>query len=303
MNILVIVISILMLLSIMTYARLQGFLTAVAVRSEAVCIMQVFSREDANEEVLNRYENTVAKSSDDEDKIRGKNIDADKKINFSLWSQKEVRAENGADLEFMTPILKKLIENIYKDRPFYQKIIEKRPEFLDQLINALSEAMLAKEQAKLSLKKPEDIANLQLDDPELQDALTHMFRRPVDIRSAEEACKRMRKKAGDDYEIVKGPVFTDYVSFGGNKVKPFRIYLAGRPLLLAIYRDPATVEGIIAMRRSLLNQLNPITGDPLEAAKEAASNQFEQAFRSKLPADIPPAKADFHVTKTAPPRD
>lgn len=311
MNVLIFVTTILMLLSVMTYARLESYRNSQAFQGIFKHYMQETERGYINGQAKTVYDSIVVKEDDKKGEAK-KNpaIDANPRIAIGLLFDPK-RETQAKDLEQTRILLKNLIEILYSKQPFYQKISQQRPVFIDELLNLIIQTVDALP-AEKKLKKTTDLGNLKLPDPVLDDALYKILHGAPNLNLVNESVEQLNdsnKFSEDDISTAgenneSGHELDEYKSPGGyyslldyviGKKKPkIRVYLAPRNVLLAIFKNDETVDSIINERESLYRQA--IDSDKMEPFNESFKNQFEK-LRDQA---IDPETLNFSVSKTNP---
>jgi hypothetical protein len=314
MNVLIFVTTILMLLSLMTYARLETYRNSQAFQSIFKHYMQETERGVINGQAQTVYESIVVKEDDKKGETK-KNpaIDANPRIAIGLLFD-PTRDSQVKDWEQTKILLKNLIETLYDKQPFYQKIHQQRPVFIDELINAIMKTV-DDLPAEKKPKKTTDLGNLKLLDPVLDDALYKILHGAPNLNVVTYEQKRVEQQndsnkfseddiattgenveSGQESDTYQSPggyySLLDYVT--GKKKPKIRIYLAPRNVLLAIFKDETTVDTIINERESLYRQA--VDSEKMEPFNESFKNQFEK-LRDQA---IDPETLNFSVSKTNP---
>ena len=321
MNVLPFVLVMLTMLSIITYSRLQSFMQRTLVLNEFECYMQhiehysfnqsqekLFAeaekKKEDKEEKQDKIKPTTQKepTKDDTDKSKGdadkkpnKKTDADRFINLAFLYDKSQRENHKEWYDTAYTITKNLINQLYRNKYFFQEMEEKNPGFVDQLLKTIMDK--AEEQSKLKIKTPKDLANLNLENEELQDTLAKMLRGSQNTVEVMVACQ----KVADDklIEAMERQGFPSLASYtmATKTMKPIRMYLAPAPLLMAIYNDERDVDAIIKYRHKLYLEVKD-NGK----SNDEASAEFQRLFQNKIPNHYDPTFFDYTVTKTNPDR-
>lgn len=304
-----------MLLSLMTYARLESYRNSQAFQTIFKHYMQETERGVINGQAQTVYDSIVVKEEDDKKGETKKNpaIDANPRIAIGLLFDPK-RDSQAKDLEQTKVLLKNLIETLYDKQPFYQKIQHQRPTFIDELIHSIMKTVDDLPTEKKP-KKTTDLGNLKLPDPVLDDALYKILHGAPNLNVLTEEQKSADQQndsnkfseddiATTDEEVESGQESDAYQSTGGyyslldyviGKKKPkIRVYLAPRNVLLAIFKDDATVNSIMVERESLYRQA--VDSEKMEPFNESFKNQFEK-LRDQA---IDPETLNFSVSKTNP---
>lgn len=315
MNVLIFVTTMLMLLSLMTYARLESYRSSQAFQIIFKHYMQEKERGYINGQAEEVYKSIVVKEKEKEEGTKkSPAIDASPRIAIGLLFDSK---REGKDWDQTRVLLKNLIKNLYANQPFYQKIEQGRPAFIDDLLSAVTQAIDDLPSEKKP-KKAADLAHLKLADPVLDDLLYKILHGAfyMDIvtdgqQQVEDQQNDSNKYSEDDiatteddnegsngFDEYKSPEgyysLLDYVTA---KKKPrIRVYLASRNVLLAVFQEPATVNAIINERESLYHQTAGSKQMDMEQLNETFKNQFEKL---RDPA-IEPDTLNFSVSKTNP---
>lgn len=294
MNVLPIVFSVLMLLAIMTYSQLQTFLIRRSVRQEYVCFVENQSRNHLNalQEHLYESHKTEGKSQK-----QWERINAVSKINLKSFLSERTNSGSLRYQEAQNGIIRRLIEILYADRPFFQEFEKKRPDIVNELWQDVVRQLRQLDLKGKGIKKEKYLSNIELDNPELNLLLAHMLKRIQTPESISSECGS--KKAN---KVTYYPNLIDFLTVEPQEEKPYRLWLLPRPLLLAIYQDEATVDEIIQVRNQFHKELKEASKDQRPDMRKELSQQFEQKFRSRLPSDMPPGMINYEASLSDPKR-
>lgn len=311
MNVLIFVMTMLMMLTLMTYARLESYRSSQAVQIIFRDYMEGKERGGINTRAEMTYKEIEStKSETGGGGGKRKQINANRRITVSLIFDPK-RESKGREWEQTKVLFKKLIKTLYEKQPFYQEIERERPSFQDDLIQAITQSI----DALPSTERPRDaagLANLELADPQLDQVLYKMLHgasyaemengklavpankkknEEVDLETSDE-----RDNNADEAKEFKSPKgYYSLLDFITSASSPqVRIYLASKEVLEAVFPDPATVGSIIEERQRLYNQANN-SGD-INQLDELFKNQF---MKMRDPA-IDEALLNFSVSKTNP---
>ncbi len=284
MNILLFVTSMLMLLAILTYGRLESFRGAAFMQAQFKHYMENTERSFVNQAAIKRYRNTPATQSEKNEKSNREKNTASSTLSLNLLIDKEERDANPDKLEPMLNILRNLIAYLYADQPFYQEMELKRPNFVSEIF----EALMFQSQNLPKLKKTKELATINLGDPELNEVFTRMLKGAYIDPPPEEEDLRPFKPERGYYSLL------DFVTIGKNKLK-LRVYLASKQLLIPLFGDPSIVNTILSERYRLYREVvNQVTDT------NTASQQFQEQFSSLRTPLVPLEMLDFGVSKTNP---
>jgi hypothetical protein len=280
MNVLVFVTSMLLLFAILTLGRLESFRNFTFVQAAFKQYMRQTERQYVNNETTKRYKKTVATKG-----TRGKQErnQGSPTLSFELFVDAEARAAEPAALKNHRKVAVDLMAFLYKDQPFFQEAKEMRPNFLNEIIDALirkTETFTKKEK----FKAEEEISTIDLKDEVLNEVFTKMLAGTVK-KQGEQQSPPFKPEEGY-YSLL------DFITIQSNKLK-IRVFLASPQLLMALYGNPEVVENILSERYRLFLQVD-------KNAREApdAGEEFENAFQGQ--AIVPGSMLDFGVSKTNP---
>lgn len=298
MNILIYVVTMLMLLTVLTYSRLDYFRILFNLETGFTEYMEKLERATISELGVKMYK-AIPIRTDKEKLVKARNRESPRLPLHSLVN-KESRVKNAIAHFQMRDFFKQLVKQLYKDQPFFLEIQSKHPGFLDDLLNEIERSADDQNQ---KIKKTEELVTLELSDPELQAFFVNILNGvPVEL---EKKRKKLSEKTTIDTELEelnesKEPIIEigresilDYIT-----VRPatkLRIYLAPRKLLEVIYITPQMIENVIAVRNSLYKE---IIDD--EDQKEALSKKFFSQFALQGQASHFDAILNFDVTATDP---
>lgn len=311
MNVLIFVTTMLMLLVLMTYARLETYRSSQIFQVLFESYMEKDERGYINIVALKQYD--AAKGSKKDSSGPKEKVLASPRITLSPLLKKEEREKAPQEAASFTVLLKNLITTLYADQPFYQKMMEKRPSFIDEMIAKLIQAVAELPDGK-EIKNAADIANLKLGDDQLDDVFFKMLQgapyKDVSAPLVPDLLKEVPKeqvqsdddpsdetsieKEAEEHKSPKGYFsLLDFVTMQPwNKV---RVYLAPKEVLKAIYRDDAIVNDVINKRNELFHQAYLVDPDGIKSLSESFKNEFNNRQDPAI-GDV----LDYTVTKTNP---
>jgi hypothetical protein len=206
-------------------------------------------------------------------------------------------------------MLKKLIVNLYGEQDFFKDIEQKRPTFLNEILNRI-ESQADSLPAEKKVKKAVDLANLDLGDEELNEVLYKMLKgAPVlDLNAKEESeapteAESEEDKQGQDlaaaefqeYKSPKGYYSVlDYVT--ASKPYKVRVYLASKEVLKTIFNEDSVVDSILKKRQEIYRMLK---GDK-NADVKLVGESFKRDFDPYRDPAFDDSVLDFAVSKTDP---
>lgn len=314
MNILIFVITMLMLLSLMTYTRLELFRNSQAFQMIFKHYMEESERAYINQGAETAYGSIEVSQKNDTPKEKqtkkAKPVGTSPEIGVKLLLDP---TRDGKEKEWTQTkiLLKNLIRTLYSKQPFYLKIEEERPSFLDELIRGITAAIdqLPPDQRP---KEAKDLANLELSDPVLDKVLYKMlhgalYSDDVSEEKTKDPFKQIliretKEEATVDDEDLKKEIefqspegYYSLLDFVTAKYTPkVRVYLAPQEVLQAVFLDPATVESVLIEREYLYKRA--LADEDANELSETFKNQFQ---RLKDPA-LDDESLDFSVSKTNP---
>lgn len=297
--------TMLMLLSLMTYARLETYRSSEIFQILFTHYMEKDERGYINEMAEKLYVKT--KVSTKPGKPGAKRTDASPRIGLGLLKDKKQRESKPQQWQQTQVLLKNLINVLYADQPFFLNLLQEHPYFVDELIASLTNAV---DDSKVPLNKTADLANITFKDQMLDEAFYKMLHgaphkelleNPDQSSRVEDGTKNevendqdvdQLAQEADEFRSPEGYFsLLDFITFSSSG--KIRIFLAPQEVLQAIF-DPSIVDDILIERKGLYQEAVNGT-DP----KELESRFKDQFDRRRDPA-IDSAFLDFSVTKTNP---
>lgn len=328
MNVLMYVTVMLMLLSLLAYSKVESYRSFSSLKSEFISYMSIKEREDlgANNKSF-WYDNiSFPKQVPEEKKVeKDKNKKTPKpplpkakgssRLSLHLILNSESREKDPEAYKQTRQLFKQLVMQMCGKHEFFQKLIEKQPNFLNELLNRITQlADQSPEIAKMS--KVAHLANLKFEDTELDHAMYLMLKgipsnaaplQKVQNEEEEEAPEGSLGLEGtqgsdDDIATVEkeeshAPAgfvsILDYITVKNDS--KVRVFLASPTLLMAIYGDYNIVEQIVAKRNELLREVRRNSD-----YKEQASKDFKASFDHAGTSSDFDSILEFSVTTTTP---
>lgn len=285
-----------MVLALLTYARLDSYLALSGTQKEFENYMQLVERHYINAQAEDWYDQTHLSSNS---ASKGPRTAAKARISWDTIVHNDKRTKDPQFHEQMRSLSKALMMILFRNEQFFRKAVEEDAHVLDELLNAIQEAA---DLFPLSLSKTSDLANLDLGNEKLQNLFflvlngyTPQSSKPEKPRKEDEgedeeesqvAQSEAEERHGQDIKIS----LLDFITTQKND--KIRVFLAPRPLLLAIFKDPAIAEEIDRTRMELYANINQ--GGDVEEARKV----FER-FKGRAPG-IDENRLDFSVTKVNP---
>jgi hypothetical protein len=308
-----------MLLSLMTYARLDVYRSSQTFQFLFNKQMEKEERGYINSVALKKYKTTKgsSKKSAENSKPAAPKVAASPRINISALLPSKKEDELYAQKQQQTATLfKNLMVVLYANQPFFQKIQRERPTFMDDIVReVIQEAAQLPE--KQQIKSARDLANLKLSDPDLNEAFYKMLHGAPNkellnqeegqnitqdqdngdaVVEDDKSDQAMMAKEAEEYKSPKGYFsLLDFVTIGSdNKI---RVYLAPKEVLKAIYHNHV-VDEIMRERQELYRQA---VADEDGSNKESLKETFRGMFDRHKDALIDDNLLDYSVSKTKPP--
>lgn len=311
MNVLIFVMTMLMLLALMTYARLETYRNSQVFQILFENFMQKDERGYINMVAEKKYETTKG-STRESGKGSTKKVAASPRVSLNLLFKKTEKEGAPQAVEHFKALLKNLMTTLYEEQPFYQQIYEKRPSFIDDIVAALIRTVenLPENQ---KLKKTTDLANLTLGDDQLDDTFYKMLHgapykevferveappeeKAEEVQSDEDPSdSSIIEKEAEEHQSPKGYYsLLDFITL--QPLDRVRVYLAPKEVLKAVYRNDAIVNDIIRKRGELYHQAQLTDSDGIKSLSESFKNEFQNRQDPTVGDDV----LDYTVTKTNP---
>ena len=265
MNILVFTVTLLMLLAMMTYARIEMYTSFRVIQSQFEVYMAHSVENEANKQVKKLYVNTAMSVSNNGDKPPQQS-EGQSKIGIRCFL---TQGSNANDVKEKTILLRNLIDVLFKGVPFYNEMLEKRPSFVFEIIYQLKEAAIHVPQ----LSYPSELATLELRDDELHRVFVKMLQGNAEGQSS----------------------LLDYLTVEPQQKPKVRVYLASLNLLRAMMRTEQDVIDLKNLRESLFKQL---TKGDIQLAEGVA--ELREETLKRLRGDFTESLLDFSISLTNP---
>ena len=285
MNVLLFVMSMLMLLVMITYGRLESFRSFAFVQVQFKEYMEHNERAFVNQSAVDRYNSTVATRSEKSQVDQREKSKASSKLSFNLFIDKKERDANQQQLETHLNVARSLIYYLYGDQEFYKELEIKRPNFVNEIFSAL----MTQSEPLSKIKKVKELATIDLKDPDLNDAFTRMLKGAYEKPPKNKEPRPIKLDEGY-YSLL------DFITVGTGKLQ-LRVFLASRQLLIAVYGNSSTVDEIVRVRYQLYKNVVDKVMDVGQAGEELKT-LFGNSALPFVPADF----LDFGVSKTNPNR-
>lgn len=308
MNVLIFVMTLLMLLALMTYSRLDIYRSSQVFQSIFKYYMENDERGYFNIKAQPIYDSIKVKTK--EGKPGGPKAEGSPRLGIQLLLDKAQRESKVNEWNQTRVLLKNLLNSLYEKQPFYREAMDKRYTMVDDLIQAITEAVdeLPKEK---KLKTAADLANLKLADPELNMLLYKILQggsyRNINVPKEPEAksllAERVESEIDQDDQALSSEA-SEYKSIEGyyslldfvtsTSAPKIRVFLAPREVLEAVFPSPEIVDNILAERKQFYRQA--VNGGDTKELSET----FRQAFERYKEQNVSDESLNFTVTKTNP---
>ncbi|EFB40289.1 hypothetical protein pah_c209o011 [Parachlamydia acanthamoebae str. Hall's coccus] len=274
----------LMLMTLMTYARLESYRGFAITQSQFEFYMKNLEREGYAESAKKWYEGHVATTKEQNDNERQTKSKASPKLPIALFLKKDEREKKQELFEQFNLMAKNILPAIYGHTRFFKEALEADEHFVEQLLKAISQA--AEDlPSKQKIKNACDLSTLSFKDPYLHDIFYLMLKGGVEIPKEEKGTVEVN---------VSYPKLSKYITLD-NKSQ-IRVFLASRPLLASIFGE-AIVNDILQKRNELYTEVKPKEGG---MKTEDATQIFKDAFENRRLSGIVSEVLDFTVSKTDP---
>jgi len=287
MNVLLFVMTMLMLLATMTYARLDSFRTSSASQAQFVGYMKNIEREYINAAAAEKYDNIHVTQKEKTDSKKEQAIAACSRISFfPLFGEKVPQKDQPIFLKTFR-VMKSLINFLYGEKAFFQELYKKRSNFVEELLVQMMKAYEALPKDK-KIKDVKGLANLDLKDKELQDAFYRMLKGDQDTLE-----QKTEANDGEPFNVKEGYLsLRDFTTM--KKKDKIRVYLASPIVLMALFADESAVQAIKDRRLQLYKDVKGEVLTPQEAQVELRNFVFGVA------SNVDEALLNFEVSKTDP---
>ncbi|MBS0638156.1 MAG: hypothetical protein JSS12_11660, partial [Verrucomicrobia bacterium] len=171
-------------------------------------------------------------------------------------------------------LLHNLITEMYKNERFFINALEKDGDFVNQfLINMIDRAKETHQGRKLKTAK--DLTTVNLED-KLQSYVRYKMFRGTKSRLS-------KKQTQDDPGYYPLAEFTSLNLRSGNTI--MSVWLADRPLLMALFQDDKIVDEVIECRREIFNDMRKRKAAGMNVSNEN-SKELELRFGGLIPDNL-----------------
>lgn len=287
MNILTFVMTILMLLSMMTYARLETYRSNTTAQKQFEIYMTSTEKQIFSTMAEKRYKQTKVQTGPSK-KTTPKS--GTPRLSWSILLDPEENQKDPPKAAYIADVSKKLMFNLFASFPLFQKEYKENPAILDLLLaTLLKTASELPEEKKIT--ELSDLVALDLQD----ESLNHLFYTMIKETPIEAVPATTSSEAEDEEDELapaKGTIcLLDHITVSPKKT---RLYLASKPLLHAILPDPESVNAVLKIRYELYLK---VINEQLTA--DQASGELKAFLTGHYPF-LTDAIFDFRVSKTNP---
>lgn len=270
MYILPLVFSLLIILSILTIEKMDKFKNSYLVQKKYEQVITQQEKLEFNKRQL---------------KLFGNNPISYRQITFRPFLFKKIRDDSPERYKQYRQITVELIRIIYGNAAFYKEIEQRRPDFVNELLDAIQ--ISADQMHKDGIKRIQDVMRIKLNEQDLQEVFYRMLKGTIE--------KNELKSTNDPHIANHKKTYMSlltFINFDGidNKIK---LGLAPKELLLAIYGKEDLVNKLIEMRIELSKNLANQKIDQKEAT-EKFKTEFEGKQKEGISADL----LEFTITIT-----
>lgn len=270
MNILPLILALVLMLAVLTVEKMEKFKNQTIVQKEYQAFLKLNERQTFNKR---------------QEKLFGKSDKDIKQLSFRFLVNKKTREKDENVTGQYRSLNIALMKFLYKDAAFFKELALKRPDFLEELMNAIEKA--ADNAPEKFINRINDIARLDLGDPDLQKAFYHMLKGTV----TREQLAEMKNLSSRMKEKSYVSLFS-FINYNGEKGTPtIEIQKAPREILNIIFNHDGSNEGIV----------DEIIAKRQELAKSkdnGASDAFKNEFSEKRRPGIDDKLLNFKITSS-----
>jgi hypothetical protein len=279
MNVLMFVMAMLMLMSLMTYSKLNEYRIQSTLQYQFDNYMQHQERKYFNDRSLDKYNDTHVRTKKGTDKKSPRNSSSSK-LPIGVLLDRSQQSVGTGKYDTVRILLKNLIINTYGNHNFLAEALKERPDSIDEIINRLPDAVqnLPNNQ---KVTKPKDLADVDLEDSLLNELFYKL------LKGSQFLYEKKGKLIEEGY-----PPLVDFINTGkGSKI---RVYLASREVLGVVF-DLNAVDEIVRSRDFFYLE---VVNDRIEAKE--ATERFKTMFEGSISPNASTDFVDFSVSKTDP---
>lgn len=308
MNVLLFVTCFLLILSTLTYAKIDSFRYFMSTQAQFEFYMHQLENAYTNKAAEKWYETTIANKHSAGPAPRGSPpTSSSPRLSFKILIDTEMQAKNPIAYAHALTWAKTLMQNLYGKYAFYQEAVKKRPSFADELLARLNQAV-EELPPQLRPKSASELANLVLGD-EFDEIFYLMLKgNPTPTsRKEKQAAKNELSyiaeggPAEDEQDIAQAALervnsdgydsLLNYITL--QNTTKVRVFLAPREVLRAIFGQAEIAQSIIQTRYECYQSV--MRGE----LPESATKQFQINFEGYMQGHDAEL-LDFRVSKTNP---
>lgn len=180
-------------------------------------------------------------------------------------------------------LMKAYIKELYKDQEFYQQAKEEYPDLEEQMIRKwIQEAQELRRRSpkRGKLRTAEELLILDLEDPALMYVRYSMF--------VGKSRTKKQKNSGDGYYSL-----STCLSVKGSPKNVMSVWLAPRPLLMALFQNEEVVDQVLAWRSDTYHE---ITKDKSIETMKGKPGEFKSKFASYIDSSVQSEFIDWSVS-------
>jgi hypothetical protein len=231
MNILPLVLLLILILSAFTMRQIESFKNSEGVKKEYMDFIRYQEGKDLSFRQKKFYNH--------------EGYSKNRRLNFRPFFDKNVRKLlTEEDFTQLSSIFKELVRVLYTDATFFKKMQDKRPQFMDEIIQYIVDK--SESDAKAFDGRIENLAQVKFNhDPELQEVFYQMLKGTIDTQ--EEIAIEEYKSIDTNYRAKSYKSLLDYLrdcampNCQGTPAKVI-VYLSPPELLFAIYEKEAALQ-------------------------------------------------------------
>lgn len=312
MNVLTYVMTMLLLLSALTYARMESYRSTAGLEVGFISYMETQGRKPISL-IADEWYDSIHFSVNAHQQRKRNQVKANSRISFYLLLDQTARSQSGDALQQTRELIKRLMTLLYKDEAFFKEIHDERPNFINEMLDEIIQAAnnLPEE---IRITRPTRLSKLQFQDKRLQyvfylmlHGLPKLEPKPTDpsensageeIALDTQTDNVIAEEGQEDHAAGGYVSLLDYLTVR-SYIKT-RVFLASKPLLMAIFDNEATVETVINLRQELYGRVKSATPQTSQQAFSQASLEFQNTVQMLGSAPSFAAILDYSVSNVNP---
>lgn len=265
MNILPLILALALMVAVLTVERLEKFKNHSIIQHQ----YQLFLKE--SERAVFNYRQRH---------LYGESNTSHRHLTFRYIFDKKLRDKHVNEAKQYRMLAIELMKVLYGEATFFKELEKKRGQFLDDMVTAIEEAS----EKSYKIKQIKDLARLELEDPELQEAFYRMLKGTISRNQLIEISKDNPQIKEKGYPSL----FVFITNHGTKHVPTINIGKAPKELLKAIFIEDEIVNSILIRRKEL-------SGKKKESG---ADETFKSEFLSKRRPGIDENLLDFKLSSS-----